>query len=82
MDGTQHHMMLAQFLGNEDHGGMKKDAVLLKLVYLRAGEGEALYFCTLYHRVQKRGNQSPVSKQMVWRLLDEQNMESAKLVCN
>jgi hypothetical protein len=32
--------MLAQFLENEDHGGIKKDAVLLKLVYLRAREGE------------------------------------------
>jgi hypothetical protein len=32
--------MMAQFLGYEDHRGMKKDAVLMKPVYFRVREGE------------------------------------------
>jgi hypothetical protein len=48
-------------------------------LYTFKNTGSVLY---IYHCVQKRGDQSPVSKYRgFWRLLDEQNREAAETVC-
>jgi hypothetical protein len=42
----------------------------------------SLYLYSLYYCVQKEGTGTLSLNKGVWRLLDEQNRESAEIVCN